>query len=207
MYPSRDEPHNEYSFKYSDPIKQNYFAGAWTKLYLEKMAEFYAGLGRTRYNIVRHSNIYGPHDKFDLQQSHVFGATISKVLMAEDKVTVWGSGDEKRDLLYVDDLVDFVIAAIELQETSFELYCCGTGKPISITDLTRLIIENSNRVLDIQYDREKPTIPTNISVDCAKARSELGWVPKTTLSEGIKKTLAWWRENYEPYSPEVQEPS
>ena len=69
---------------------------------------------------IRHSNIYGPYDKYDFERSHVCGATISKVLTSKNDVIVWGTGEEERDLLYIDDLVEFVESAILNQrEKSF----------------------------------------------------------------------------------------
>ena len=108
MYPSSQKPVKEDAF--TGRIPDKYFGAGWTKVYNEKMCEFYARLGPTRYTVVRHSNIYGPFDKFDLDRSHVFGATITKVLTAPEhgQVVVWGDGSEVRDLLYVDDLVAFV---------------------------------------------------------------------------------------------------
>ena len=81
-----------------------------TKVYVEKMCEFFSRLGKTKHTVLRHSNMYGPHDKYDLEKSHVFGATVTKVMNSTDgKVNVWGTGEEKRDLLYVGDLVDFIV--------------------------------------------------------------------------------------------------
>ena len=75
---------------------ERYFGAGWMKVFVEKMCEFYSRLGMNKYTVIRHSNIYGPHDKFDLDKSHVFGATLNKVINAkDDKVTVWGRGLEE----------------------------------------------------------------------------------------------------------------
>ena len=67
--------------------------------------------------VIRHSNIYGPYDKYDLDKSHVFGATITKVMTNKNnRIEVWGKGTERRDFLYVDDLVDFISLAIKKQK-------------------------------------------------------------------------------------------
>ncbi|HLI20074.1 MAG TPA: NAD-dependent epimerase/dehydratase family protein, partial [Stellaceae bacterium] len=103
MYPSREKPLAEDDWDAGVPLAPNYFAAGWSKIYIEKMCEFYSRLGVTRHTVIRHSNIYGPYDKFDLERSHVFGATVTKVMTAEDgAIQVWGSGEEARDLLYVD---------------------------------------------------------------------------------------------------------
>jgi len=142
--------------------------------------------------------VYGPHDKFDLQRSHVFGATVTKVMTAEDKVTIWGSGEEIRDLLYVSDLTNFVEKAIVKQKEPFGLYHCGSGVPISINELVRDIIKYSGRNLQVEHDLSKPTITTGVFLDCSKALLDLGWKMETPLPDGIIKTIKWWRENMAP---------
>jgi GDP-L-fucose synthase len=196
MYQPSDRSVKEEDFDANKEIHKNYFGVGWTKVYLEKMCEFYSRIGPTKYTVIRHSNIYGPYDKFDLERSHVFGATITKVLSAKDgdKIIVWGTGEEERDLLYVSDLVDFVELILEKQETKFEIINVGYGKSIAIRDLVQKIIDASGKNLSIEYDKTKPTIKTKLALDITKARN-FGWSPKISLEEGIKKTIAWWNEN------------
>ena len=115
-----------------------------------------------RFTVIRHSNIYGPHDKFDLKRSHVFGATVSKVMTAEKKVMVWGDGSEKRDLLYVDDLCSFVDMSIINQKSQFEVFNCGLGEAVSIRELVERIIIHSGKNLEIEYDLSRPSIKTSL---------------------------------------------
>ena len=92
------------------------------------MCQFYSRLGKTKHTVIRHSNMYGPYDKYDLEKSHVFGATVTKVMESKDgKVNVWGTGEEKRDLLYVEDLVDFIDTALNNQSSPYELFNVGLG--------------------------------------------------------------------------------
>ena len=196
MYPSSPSALKEEDFDANEAIHPRYFGPGWTKLYVEKMCEFYASLGRTRYTAIRHSNIYGPHDKFDLDRSHMFGATITKVMTAkEGRIIVWGTGEESRDVLYVGDLVDFVERAIERQRVPFAIYNCGYGEAVRVNDLVRRIVEKSGRGLSIEHDLSQPSIPTSVCLDCSKAEADLGWRRCTALDEGIEKTLAWWRRN------------
>ncbi|CCQ73060.1 NAD(P)-dependent oxidoreductase [Magnetospira sp. QH-2] len=196
MYASSPDPVRESDFDANRDFHPAYFGAGWTKVYLEKMAAFYAGLGRTRHTVIRHSNVYGPHDKFDLAHSHVFGATLTKAMTAKDgRLVVWGSGEEARDLVYVDDLVAFIDAARGGQKTAFEIYNCGSGEAVSVNDLVARIIAASGRELRIEHDLTKPTIKTSLALDCSKAREQLGWQPQVGLDEGIRSTLGWWREN------------
>ncbi|MDO8436448.1 MAG: NAD-dependent epimerase/dehydratase family protein, partial [bacterium] len=176
MYQSSDNPVKETDFDANKEIYPNYFGVGWTKVYIEKMCEFYSKIGNAKYTVIRHSNIYGPHDKFDLEKSHVFGATMTKVMTTKDggKVVVWGTGEEARDLLYISDLVNFVELAIDKQQSKFELYNVGLGAFVSVVDLVKKIIAISKRNLQIEYDTSKPTIKTKLRLDSSKAKNSLG---------------------------------
>jgi GDP-L-fucose synthase len=195
MYPSSENALKETDFDANQPLHPRYFGVGNTKLYIEKMCEFYANISNTRFTAIRHSNIYGPHDKFDLERSHVFGATITKVMQAKDKIVVWGTGDEERDLLYIDDLVRFVELAIQNQTSPFELYNCGYGQAISIKELVHKIIYHSGKTLQVEHDLSQPTIKTQLFLDCEKAKKLLNWQPEISLDQGIALTLKWWQEN------------
>jgi len=199
MYQPGDSPVKETDFDANKEIYPSYFGGAWTKVYHEKMCEFYSRIGQAKYTVIRHSNIYGPYDKYDLEKSHVFGATITKVMAAKEgsKIVVWGEGKEERDLLYISDLVDFVKLAIAKQSSKFELLNAGYGSSISISDLVNKIIEYSGKNLKVEYDLTKPTIKTKLCLDITKAKNSLGWSPEISLEDGIKKTLAWYKANIE----------
>tara|TARA_B100000035_G_scaffold278357_1_gene257255 strand:+ start:4727 stop:5671 length:945 start_codon:yes stop_codon:yes gene_type:complete len=193
MYPSSKKPTKENSF--TGIIIDKYKGAGETKVYLEKIAKFYSMLSDTKFTIIRHSNIYGPHDKYDLDKSHVFGATITKVMRATDTLEVWGSGKEIRDFLYADDLVDFIKTAIRKQKSQYEIYNCGSGEPITVKELCEKIIKLSGKNIKIQFNKAKPTIPFNMYLNTSKAKKELGWSPKTKIDNGIIKTLRWWKNN------------
>jgi GDP-L-fucose synthase len=196
MYQRSEQAIKETDFNPSEEIQPFYFGAGYTKVYLEKMCEFYSRLGKTKHTVIRHSNMYGPYDKYDLEKSHVFGATITKVMTSEDgKVNVWGIGEEKRDLLYVSDLVDFVDLALNKQTTPYELFNVGIGEGIRIKDLVSKIIYHSGRNLEIVHDLSKPSLPTSLFLDCSRAEELLDWKPKHTLDNGIIKTLNWYKDN------------
>lgn len=197
MLPSSASPLRETDWDANAPLNPRYFASGWTKVYIEKMCEFFAGLGVTRHTVIRHTNIFGPHDKFDLERSHVFGATVTKAMTAADgRLVVWGKGEEARDLLYVDDLIDFVLRAVERQAAPFALYNCGSGQATKVKDLVRMIADATGRPLRIEHDLTRPSIETRLALDCRKAERELGWRPATSLEDGIRRTLAWWKSHH-----------
>jgi GDP-L-fucose synthase len=196
MYQPADFAQKESDWNAQDEIFSTYFGVGNTKVYIEKMCDFFSRLGRTKHTVMRHSNMYGPHDKYDLERSHVFGATITKVMTnTNGTINVWGTGEGARDLLHIDDLVSFVDASIEKQTTPYELFNVGLGKATKIIDLIKKIIKHSGKNLKIEHDLTKPTIPTSLFLDCSKAKKMLGWEPKIQIDEGIQKTLEWYKKN------------
>jgi nucleoside-diphosphate-sugar epimerase len=195
MYQSSENLIKETDFNPADEIKSTYFGAGHTKVYLENMCEFYSRFGKTKHTVIRHSNIYGPYDKFDLEKSHVFGATVAKVFNSTDGyVNVWGAGEEKRDLLYVEDFLSFIDCAICNQKSFFDIFNVGLGQFISIKDLVDKIIKQGIIPLKARNDLSKPSIATSICLDCSKAEKILGWKPKYTLDEGIVKTVEWYKK-------------
>lgn len=197
MYPMNlDHPVREYEVD-RGKIYEKYRSGARMKLFVEELCEDYARWGDTKFTIVRHSNVYGHHDKFDLERSHMVGATITKVMQAAEgaAISVWGDGTEGRDLLYVSDLVDFIGLAIEKQETPYEIVNVGAGVSVPVRDVVTTIVTQSGKNLSIEYDLSKPTLPVTVSLDCTKAKEQFGWLPKVDLPEGIRRTIEWYKEN------------
>jgi GDP-L-fucose synthase len=197
MYPTSDKPLKETDFNADTNIHPKYFGVAWNKVYVEKMCEFFSTQGSTRFTVLRHSNVFGPHDKYDLEKSHVFGATVTKVLQASNpgKLVAWGEGKEERDLLYISDLVEFVRLAIEKQKEPYFLCNVGQGESISVRDMIRKVIDASGKEISLEFDKTKPSIDIKIALDSTLAEQRLGWAPVVTLDEGIQKTLAWCEEN------------
>lgn len=196
MYASKDRPQSEADFDPAAPLHKAYVGAGTTKVYFERMCAWYAGLGRTRFTVFRHSNVYGPHDKYDLGRSHMFGATLTKALTAQDgKLVLWGTGAEGRDLIHADDLARATKAALARQTAPYALYNIGSGAALPVIDIARRIVRATGRELAIETDPAKPSIPVTIALDCAKAKAELGWAPQVALDDGIARTIDWWREN------------
>ncbi len=195
MYPSSDKALREEDFDESAPMHPRYFGVGSTKVYIERMCDFYSRISDTKFTVIRHSNIYGPYDKFDLERSHVLGATITKVMSApsEGEIEVWGTGEEERDFLHVKDLVNFVELAIQKQTSSYELLNCGIGHPTSIKDLVQTIVQLSEKKLSLNHNLSSPTIKTNIHLDCKRAKEAFGWEPKISLENGLRETIEWWK--------------
>jgi len=197
IYNSSDKPHDEYSFNPSIEIQEKYFGGAWNKIYFENICRFYSNIGNTKFSIIRHSNVYGPYDKFDLEKSHVFGATITKIMKNKsDSIEIWGDGTEGRDLIYVDDLTSLIELMILKQKKPYEIICAGSGYTLPINELVKKIMEVSGKSFKIKHNLDKPSIKSNISLTSKIAKDEYNWSPKVDIDEGIRKTLDWYRKHY-----------
>lgn len=176
-------------------IHPAYQAGAWVKLAMEQLCAHYATLGRTSYTMVRHSNLYGPYDQFDPQRSHVFAATLKKVLEEKEPITLWGDGTETRDWLYVDDLTACLNLLIDCPAEPYQVYNIGTGQAVSVNQLARQMIDLAGRPLGIAHDLDQPQIDCSITLDCSRVAAKLGWRPQTELAAGILKTINWYHTN------------
>ena len=140
------------------------------------------------------TNLYGPHDNFDLETSHVLPALLRKMHEAKragrDHVVVWGSGTPKREFLYVDDLADACLFLMrEVSEPG--PINVGTGEDISIRDLAQTIKAVVGFEGELVFDASKPDGTPRKLMDVSRL-SSLGWRASTGLAEGIEKTYAWF---------------
>ncbi len=101
-----------------------------------------------------------------------------------------------RDLVYVDDLVDFVERALERQTAPYEMAHVSAGRAITVNDIVRETIAASGRALAVVHDPRGPTIKTSFSLDNGYAARTFGWRPIVGFPEGIRRTIDWWRQNH-----------
>ena len=140
------------------------------------------------------TNLYGPHDNFDLTSSHVLPALIRKFHDAKrsrnPEVVVWGSGKPRREFLHVDDLADACVFLMDRYEGESHINV-GTGQDLSIgelADMVRAIVFPEARIV---FDTSKPDGTPRKLLDVGRLR-ELGWSPKISLREGVESTYAWF---------------
>jgi GDP-L-fucose synthase len=143
-------------------------------------------------------NLYGPRDNFDLQTSHVIPALIRKCVEARrsgaERITSWGTGMASREFLYVDDCAEGVIGALEKYDSA-EPMNLGSGREITIRALTELIAGVCRFKGEIVWDKTKPDGQPRRCLDISRARKEIGFVAKTTLQDGLKKTVEWYEQS------------
>lgn len=144
-------------------------------------------------------NMYGSEDHFDETRSHALGALVMKFVEAKRKnlpeVIVWGTGKPIREWLYVEDGAEAMVRALEIEST-VEPINIGRGEGISILNLANLIKEKVGYKGKIVLDRSKPDgAPCKIMV-VDRMKVIFNWKPQTSLEEGIKKTVAWYENNF-----------
>ena len=180
---------------YLEPTNEPY---AVAKIAGIKMCQSYNRQYGTNFISVMPTNLYGPNDNFDLMDSHVLPALIRKFHEAKvnDKpyVEVWGSGNPKREFLFVDDLADACLFLMENYDKS-EIINIGTGEDISIKELAEMVKEIAGYEGDIRFDSSKPDGTLRKLLDVSRINS-LGWKAKTPLKAGIEKTYEWYKSQY-----------
>ena len=140
------------------------------------------------------SNLYGIGDNFHPDNGHVIPAMMTKFNSSNGKsVTFWGDGTPMREFLYADDLADACLFAMNHFENA-ELINVGSGENVSIKDLANIVASVVGYTQDINWDTSRPNGTPNRPLDCSKME-EIGWKPKHTLQQGLKKTYQWFVEN------------
>jgi len=141
-------------------------------------------------------NLYGPHDNFDLETSHVIPAMIRRFEEAkaagEAPVTLWGDGSPTREFLYVEDAAEGILAAAERYDGG-EPVNLGSGEEIAVRDLAALVARGTGYAGAIRWDPSKPNGQPRRRLDVSRAERLFGWRATTPLAEGLKRTVAWYR--------------
>jgi GDP-L-fucose synthase len=185
---------------------EKYFIVGWMKRFSEIMCEMYA----KKINkpmptlIVRPGNLYGPRDKYKKKESKVIAALIRRSFEKENPFEVWGDGEDVKDFLYIDDFIDALLETF-VKSTDFDIFNIASGVPVTIKDVLRDIIEISeNQDIEVKFDTSKPTMIPIRMIDISKIKTEIGWQPKISIYDGLKKTYEWYSDTYIDLNPEGQ---
>ncbi|MEX2170250.1 MAG: GDP-L-fucose synthase [Pirellulales bacterium] len=143
------------------------------------------------------ANLYGPHDHFDPDRSHVVAALIQKFHNARmegaSQVKLWGTGTPRRELLHVDDLADACLFLLEQYDREQPINI-GTGEDVSVRELAETIRKLIAPEVTLQFDTSKPDGVLRKLLDVSRLR-DLGWQSRINLSEGLQQTYRWFLEN------------
>ncbi len=144
-------------------------------------------------------NMYGPHDNFNPDSSHVIPALIKKFIDAKDQhqseVVVWGTGKATREFLYVNDAAEGIILAAELYNDVAPVNL-GAGFEISISELAHVIAEVVGFEGSVRFDTSKPDGQPRRMLDTSKAKAAFNFQAKTNFKEGLTETIKWYRDNF-----------
>jgi GDP-L-fucose synthase len=194
--PSGDRPVREEEMFEGDP-EDVYFAAGWMKRYGEVLCRMYAGklTPAMATLVVRPSNCYGPYDKFDAVRSHVTAALLRRVVERQSPLVVWGDGSDVRDLIYVEDFVDGLLRATA-RDDQFLALNIASGGGVSVRQILETILRVDGWTgADVRFDTTKPSTAARRLVDVTRAREMLGFSAGTSLEDGLRRTLAWYREH------------
>ena len=176
-----------------DPEPTNFGYG-WAKRVLEIHARCYAEEFPIKIAVVRPYNAYGPRDDFDWETSHVIPALIRKAVEGHDPIVVWGDGTQTRSFLYVSDLVEGLLLTLE-RYPECDPVNIGTGEEVTVADLVRMIAELTGSRARIVFDAGRPAGQPRRKGDFSKAQEKLGFEPKVSLKEGLRRTIRWYIED------------
>lgn len=173
-----------------------YFGFGWAMRFIEKLCLFLHKQYGMEIIIVRAANIFGSYDKFNPDTSNFIPALIRKAVDKMDPFEVWGSPDVTRDVIYADDFADAVVKLIRNNKITYDVFNIGSGAKTTVGDVVKWVLGyTGHRPKEIKYIQDKPTTIKFRALDCSKAKKMLGWQPRHTIPEGIKKTIQWWSKN------------
>lgn len=172
-----------------------YYGVANMKVATENLCRFYSQVTDKKFTIIRHSNVFGPGDKYT-DHGHICATLIKKIVNAKDgdRITLNGTGRAIRDLLYIDDLCDFVLKSTQAFDEleKYEIYNVGSEEPCTIAILADKIKKLANKDVEIYFDETKRSIETVTMINCDKAHQHFEW---WALSNRLKDAI----ESYQKY--------
>lgn len=182
--------HEEYLL--TGPLEPTNEPYAIAKIAGIKLCESYNRQYGRQYVSVMPTNLYGPNDNYDLTSSHVLPALMRKAheakLRGDHELVVWGSGEPRREFLYVDDLADACVHLM-LKDYDGPLVNVGTGEDLTIRELAETIMRVVGFEGELRFDRDKPDGTPRKLLDVSRL-AQLGWRARTPLLDGIRKAYA-----------------
>jgi len=194
VYPKLARQPIKEEYLLSGPLEETNEAYALAKISGIKLVQAYRNQYGHRWISAMPTNLYGPGDSFDLENSHVLPALIRKFddakSLGNSKVTLWGTGKPKREFLHSRDFARACLTLLEEYDDNIPINV-GFGEDISIRDLAELVKEVTGYFGDIEWDVSKPDGTPRKLLEVSRMLS-LGWQPKISLKEGIQDTYSWY---------------
>ena len=168
---------------------------SWSKRIAELQCKSFFGEFGDHITIVRPSNTYGPYDLFDEENSHVISAFVKRAFERADPFVIWGDGEQVREFVYAPDVAEGMVLAMGRNTKADPINLAG-GTSVKIKDLAEMIFNITGFSPKIQFDSSKPSGHMRRVLNNSKARQELGFEAKTSLEEGLEKTISWYGQNH-----------
>ncbi len=178
---------------FKDVPEQTNEGYGWAKRMEEFLSRAYAKEFGMKIAIVRPSNMYGPRDNFESEKAHVIPNLLTKIMSGDGTLTVFGTGRPTRAFLYVEDFCEGAMAAVE-HACDGDPINIGSDEEISIKALVELLCKHTGKQPTIQFDTTRPDGHMRRASDITKAKAKLLFKPKVSIEEGIKRTIAWYKE-------------
>ena len=196
-YPKDQNLYEEKNFWNGAPHESVFEYGFSKKFFVAMGNAFFKEYNLGSANIVL-SNMYGPHDHFDEIKSHALGALVTKIVNAKlnkiDNVEIWGTGKPIREWLYVKDGANALIKSVGLKNGNY-FFNIGVNKGMSIKNLAILIAESVDWNGELIYNTSKPDGAMEKRVLGTFSEENFNWSQTTTLENGVKTTVQWYKEN------------
>lgn len=183
-YPNSPEAMTEDQYLTGD-LHPAYFVPGNAHRFIKQLAMMHKNLETVFF---RPSNVYGPRNSFDPQYSHVIEATVRKVAEKQDPFVIWGTGNEVRDAIYIDDLAEAITLGADCPPGDYNV---GSGEEMSVNQIADVLLWHAGHTPKVEHDLSKPTAIPARRVSTAKLRA-LGWTPKVSMKEGLIRTLEWY---------------
>ena len=184
-----------YGNSVESPIREN--SDAWpissygiTKMAIEKHIFMHVAKGDLDARIIRASNPYGPFQSGANNQGVI--ANFIRKSLRHEKIMVWGDGTVVRDYIYVDDLVLAILKLVDYSGSEL-IFNIGSGLPTSINDLLNQLELEMGLKLEVEFTPSRDVDVHSNVLDITKAKGEINWEPTIKLSQGLKRTINWWK--------------
>lgn len=191
-YPNTDHAVREEQYGDGE-LHPAYIVPGTTWRFVDKVADLYRAKTDMQIVFFRPSNVYGPGNSFDPKFSHVIEATVRKVVERQNPFVIWGTGNEVRDAIYVDDLAEAITMGAHCPQGAYNV---GSGEEMSVNEIVETLCQHADFRPEIQHDLSKPSAIPARRVNCEKLLA-LGWKPRVSMREGLTRTLDWYAENRE----------
>jgi len=198
VYPKLSEQPIREDSLLSGPLEPTNEAYAVAKIAGIKLGQAYQKQYGKKVISVMPANLYGPHDNFDIEASHVIPGMIGKFHRANLEgsicVSLWGTGRPLREWLYVEDLADALFLLLEVYEGD-EILNIGSGEETTIRDLAERVAKTVGYTGKLEWDASKPDGTPRKALDSSRLFS-MGWRPRISLLDGLNKTYQWYKDSH-----------